>query len=1184
MSLAQTTSNVGPGQLYSTIQAAIDAASSGDVINVYPGNYYETASNRSVFGTNGPHQFGLFIDKDNLTIRGVNADGAVITNSSDVAAFITTNSTANFGPSGVFVQSNNVTIQGLGIGDNIVNGAVSSNKTIEIIGDAFTMNQCIVNTSPDEGALYFGRWDAAHPISSYSITNNKLANTLVSINNGVGITGLNSGRIITGNTFTGFATPYLIGFRGWNGANPAQGWIVDPVGGAVVTGNAFNNSGVVSYIIARGNTGGYNNSQINWNEIWTSNTFGNHVVALANQSSFDVRSYNDAANYTETRRISTAIQENIAITRSGDVVVAAAGNYSEDITVNQSITLKGAGKGVSVIKGLKTGAAETILLGANNITLDGFTITRDGNTVVDWGTHPKKSGIGFGQLLTGITVQNCLVTGNRNGIYLNNTQGHTIKNNVITDNRTGVQLVNNVSNCRIENNEITNNWTMGFVIYYSDPKPASTNNIVTNNTITGNWYGSINSKTFGPNPSSSYNFAGNWYGANTLTVNTLASMEPGYESQIPVEFGGTAVNPGTHNAEINGDLSGLINYTPWIVVPTPIAYSMLNTPIAFDDAKAILTFTQMPPSTNATLLITRLTSPPAAAPALPANAGTIAPLFLDVTSAGLVAPFSVTITVDVSGIDNFSASTVVMFYNSDSKYWLSLGTAGKYDATNHTYTFTTDHFTTFGFANPTNPLNVYLTTDANDITKSVIYPNAGMQTALTTTPDGFNWTPIGTDWSYKSPKAVLYVIPEGTQRFIAANFKVKFDQTKMSIAAADVKGGDLFGVTSMFQCTATAPGELLINTASSNLNQIADGKKTLAELPLTILAPGYSPVTVTNVDFRSMDEATSSQLAVLAQTHSAAVKMYLGDFSTYETTGDPIIQSAGNGKVNFGDLVPFAAAYWNMWNGPSTKYQSKFDVGPTNASGSYFAMPKPDGKIDFEDLVIFSIGYGKSAASQLPKKNSTPVTIAVGAREDNGGEVRVPVILNGTFSDLRALSLTLNAGATFVRVEKAGEFATQNGFVIAKQENGKIQLDAAVIGADNDGLSKEGVIAYIVLKGTGSVSVKAAIGRNSRNEDVKIGANTQELSGTPGTFVVAQNYPNPFNPSTVISFGIPQQAMTDVSVFNSLGQKVATLVNEMKEAGYYNVSWNAAGMPSGMYFYHITAGTMTVTNKMILMK
>lgn len=66
--------------------------------------------------------------------------------------------------------------------------------------------------------------------------------------------------------------------------------------------------------------------------------------------------------------------------------------------------------------------------------------------------------------------------------------------------------------------------------------------------------------------------------------------------------------------------------------------------------------------------------------------------------------------------------------------------------------------------------------------------------------------------------------------------------------------------------------------------------------------------------------------------------------------------------------------------------------------------------------------------------------------------------------------------------------------------------------------------------------------------------------GIPAFFVLEQNYPNPFNPSTVITYQVPVQSIVEISVFNSIGEKVAELVNEVKEAGYYEVEFNAASL------------------------
>jgi hypothetical protein len=93
----------------------------------------------------------------------------------------------------------------------------------------------------------------------------------------------------------------------------------------------------------------------------------------------------------------------------------------------------------------------------------------------------------------------------------------------------------------------------------------------------------------------------------------------------------------------------------------------------------------------------------------------------------------------------------------------------------------------------------------------------------------------------------------------------------------------------------------------------------------------------------------------------------------------------------------------------------------------------------------------------------------------------------------------------------------------------------------------------------------------------------------PNSFLLSQNYPNPFNPSTKIKFEIPGQARNDnvlvtLKVYDVLGNRVTTLVNEYKSAGSYNVEFNATELPSGIYFYQLRAGEYVETKKMILLK
>jgi hypothetical protein len=88
----------------------------------------------------------------------------------------------------------------------------------------------------------------------------------------------------------------------------------------------------------------------------------------------------------------------------------------------------------------------------------------------------------------------------------------------------------------------------------------------------------------------------------------------------------------------------------------------------------------------------------------------------------------------------------------------------------------------------------------------------------------------------------------------------------------------------------------------------------------------------------------------------------------------------------------------------------------------------------------------------------------------------------------------------------------------------------------------------------------------------------------PGQFELNQNYPNPFNPATKIRYSVPQSSLVQIKVFDVLGNELETLVNEEKPAGTYELNWNAANLPSGVYFYQISAGDFVQTKKMILLR
>jgi len=88
----------------------------------------------------------------------------------------------------------------------------------------------------------------------------------------------------------------------------------------------------------------------------------------------------------------------------------------------------------------------------------------------------------------------------------------------------------------------------------------------------------------------------------------------------------------------------------------------------------------------------------------------------------------------------------------------------------------------------------------------------------------------------------------------------------------------------------------------------------------------------------------------------------------------------------------------------------------------------------------------------------------------------------------------------------------------------------------------------------------------------------------PTDFLLNQNYPNPFNPTTTIKYQIPELSFVRIKVFDVLGSEIVTLVNEEKPTGSYEVEFNATGLPSGIYFYRIQAGSFVKTKKMVFLK
>lgn len=127
-------------------------------------------------------------------------------------------------------------------------------------------------------------------------------------------------------------------------------------------------------------------------------------------------------------------------------------------------------------------------------------------------------------------------------------------------------------------------------------------------------------------------------------------------------------------------------------------------------------------------------------------------------------------------------------------------------------------------------------------------------------------------------------------------------------------------------------------------------------------------------------------------------------------------------------------------------------------------------------------------------------------------------------------------------------------------------------------------IAYYKIRAKdtqGLISVYSDINSIQYGDAWKIGTDQEKVVSE---YSLLQNYPNPFNPVTNISFSIPKNGLVTLKVYDILGSEVAELVNEVREAGNYSVTFNALDLPSGIYFYTLTTGNFNATKKLILLK
>jgi hypothetical protein len=240
-------------------------------------------------------------------------------------------------------------------------------------------------------------------------------------------------------------------------------------------------------------------------------------------------------------------------------------------------------------------------------------------------------------------------------------------------------------------------------------------------------------------------------------------------------------------------------------------------------------------------------------------------------------------------------------------------------------------------------------------------------------------------------------------------------------------------------------------------------------------------------------------------------------------------------------------------------------------SGKNFTLPCYVGQNNTrQDFTAYLPDYGISFSKELD-------SISQGSSSDN--VVRIPLM--GPYSGTVTYTATVSpspAPGTISFTWIPGNVKTINGVPDSLTLNTTVSSDVPL---ETYTVSATGTESSGPRTHTRSwtLVVRAPIGIVSNHNEI------------PQTFALYQNYPNPFNPVTKIKFDIPSAPLSfgeglgvRLLIYDILGREIAALVNEELKPGTYEVDWNAANYPSGIYFYRITAGEFTQTRKMILLR
>ncbi len=323
----------------------------------------------------------------------------------------------------------------------------------------------------------------------------------------------------------------------------------------------------------------------------------------------------------------------------------------------------------------------------------------------------------------------------------------------------------------------------------------------------------------------------------------------------------------------------------------------------------------------------------------------------------------------------------------------------------------------------------------------------------------------------------------------------------------------------------------------------------------------------------SIDAGFNSS-AILPESLSAT-NYWLGDVS------DGIYGQA-DGVVDVTDMSPLGSSFGRFNTEPG--FLDQCDVGPT-ISGSPYAIPEPDGQINFEDLMIFSMNMGMTSPAKIDFPAAETVALAWQQLESGQWALQLSIAC----PSLKGLRLSSSQQIILNESELSGNLISlQNAPVFIRNiSTHGIDINLAVM-RNSIGFQGAGeLVRFPAELQPDKVTIQA---RDVNNQSLVVRLNgSGSADVTSDILTLHGNFPNPFNPQTIIQYNLPVSTDVVLEICSLSGRKVATLVSEKQLAGQQNIMWdgcNQAGIPvaSGVYFYTIRAAEEHRSGRMCLIR